>query len=144
VNHIDHELEHVKPIPAPRKPYTKPRLTYYGHVKDIVQGGLGTGNDGGAAGHSKVCWIAEALYGVNTPRTLLVRGWLTEAYDQKRRWWFLVSLYRTFGRPVAGLIRRGGVLAQLLIPVFDYLVVKANDDTARVLKQRRRALPLQD
>jgi hypothetical protein len=113
-------------------------------VKDIVQGGVGVGADGGALGHSKVCWIAEALYGVDTPRTLLVRGWLTEVYDQKRRWWFLISLYRTFGRPVAGLIRRGSVPAQLFIPLFDYLVVKANHDTARMLKQRRRAPPLQD
>ena len=138
MNHIDHELEHVKPIPAPRKPYTKPRLTYYGHVKDIVQGGLGEGADGGALGHSKVCWIAEALYGVDTPRTLLVRGWLSEAYDQRGRWRFLISLYRTFGRSVAGLIQSGRIPARLFVPLFDSLVVKANDDTARRLKHGRR------
>ena len=112
MNRTDHETERMRPTATPRKPYTKPRVTCYGHVKDIVQGSSGTGADGGTFNHSRApCWIAEALYGVDTPRTLLVRGWLTEAYDQKRRWWFLISLYRTFGRPVAGLIRRGAVPA---------------------------------
>ena len=37
-------------VPAGRKPYTKPRLIPYGHVKDIVQGGGAKNNDGGGAG----------------------------------------------------------------------------------------------
>jgi hypothetical protein len=39
--------------PTGRKPYTKPRLISYGHVKDVVQGGGGTKmNDGGGGGPS--------------------------------------------------------------------------------------------
>ena len=36
-------------VPTGRKPYTKPRLIAYGHVKDIVQGGGSKNNDGGGA-----------------------------------------------------------------------------------------------
>jgi hypothetical protein len=136
VNRTDHETERTRPIT--RKPYTKPRLTYYGHVKHIVQGQGGTGNDGGPSGHSRPCWIAEVLYGVDAPRTLLLRGWLTDAYDRRCRWSFLISVYRIAGRTVAGLIRRGRLPSRLFIPLFDYLIVKANHDTARMLKQGRR------
>jgi hypothetical protein len=119
-----------------RKPYAKPILTCYGHVKDIVKGTAGPKSDSASA--SKACWIAEALYGVDAPRTLLVRGWLSEAYDRRCRWRFLISLYRTFGRRVAGLIQSGRLPARLFAPLFDALVVKANDDTARSLKDGRR------
>jgi hypothetical protein len=123
-------------VPAGRKPYTKPRLISYGHVKDVVQGGGGTKtNDGGAGGPStKPCWIAEALYGVDAPRTLLLRAWLSEGYDQRRPWWLLVSLYLVFGRSIARLIQRGRIPARLFVPLFDRLVVKANDDTAPTVK----------
>ena len=56
-----------------RKPYTPPRLIAYGHITDIIQGGTGHGVDAGG-GHSKNCWIAEALYGVDDPRTRLLRA----------------------------------------------------------------------
>jgi len=121
-----------------RKPYVKPRVISYGHVKDIVQGGGGTQNDPSTHQASKApCWIAEALYGIDAPRTLLVRGWLVEAYDRKCRWSFLISLYSRYGRTLAGLIRRGRLPARLFVPLFDFLVVKAHADTARALTRRR-------
>lgn len=137
MNRTDYKTEGK--IPPGRKPYGKPRLIFYGHVKDIVQGGGGTKtNDAGTHNATKPCWIAEALYGVDAPRTLLLRGWLSEAYDQRRRWWLVISLYMRFGRTVAGLIRSGRIPAGLFVPLFDYLFVKANDDTAQMLKQGRR------
>jgi hypothetical protein len=33
--------------PTPKKPYTAPRLTTHGKLKDIVQGGGGTKNEPG-------------------------------------------------------------------------------------------------
>ena len=64
---------------TPRKPYTSPRLMSYGHVKDIIQGGGGKKSDAAGTppgGNSKSCWIAEQLYGVDDPRTWLLRAWL--------------------------------------------------------------------
>lgn len=127
----------TRSVPPSRKPYAKPRLTCYGHVKDIVQGGGGTKNDVPTHNFSKACWIAEALYGVDAPRTLVLRAWLSRAYDQKRRGWLLISLYARFGRAVADRIRSGHIPARLFLSLFDYLFVKANDDTARMLKRGR-------
>jgi hypothetical protein len=39
-----------RPVPTGRKPYSKPRLISFGHVKDIVQGGGGTKNNDGGPG----------------------------------------------------------------------------------------------
>lgn len=125
-------------VPPSRKPYVKPRLTCYGHVRDIVQGGGGTRNDATTHNNSKSCWIAEALYGVDAPRTLVLRAWLSQAREQKRRGWFLISLYARFGRTVADRIRSGHIPARLFLPLFDYLFVKANDHTARMLMASRR------
>jgi hypothetical protein len=126
-------------VPTSRKPYAKPRLICYGHVKDIVQGsGGGTLNDPRTHQSTRVCWIAEALYGVDASRTLVLRAWLSRAYEQKRRGWLLISLYARFGRTVADRIRSGHIPARLFLPLFDYLFVKANDHTARMLKASRR------
>jgi hypothetical protein len=115
------------PEPA-RKPYSPPRLVDYGHVKDIIQGGPGMGSD--APQHSKLCWIAEALYGAADPRTQLLRAWLTVIYDERRPGWMFVALYRTFGRSTAALITRGLLPRRVLQGLFDVLVKKALTDSA--------------
>jgi hypothetical protein len=114
-----------------RKPYSPPRLVAYGRVKDIVQGANGTMVDGGAGNHSKQCWIAETLYGVDDPRTELLRAWLTVVYEQRRSGWRFVALYRACGRSTARLIARGVLSKRLFRPLFDTLVDKALDESAR-------------
>src|SRR5215467_6683561 len=106
-----------------RKPYSPPRLVAYGHVTDIVQGGTGMGSD--APDHSKVCWIAETLYGAADPRTHLLRAWLTVIYDERRPGWKFVALYRTFGRSAAALIARGLLPRHVFQALFDALVEQA-------------------
>ncbi len=72
--------------PATRKPYRRPHLVSYGHVKDVIQGGGGMMSDAAGTppgGKSKGCWIAEVLYGVEDPRTLLLRAWLSAAYKKR-------------------------------------------------------------
>jgi hypothetical protein len=123
-----------------RKPYSPPRLVAYGHVKDIIQGGGGKKFDSGGsagAGNSKGCWIAEALYGVEDPRTLLLRAWLSVAYDERRPGWRLIALYTKFGRVTAGLIYRGYVPRMLFRPLFDALVNKALNDRAQAIIAHR-------
>ena len=124
---------------VPKKPYTPPHVVSYGHVKDIVQGNGGTKNDGGGGlPNSKVtCWIAEALYGKDDPRTLLLRAWLSVIYDERRGGWRWVALYRRFGRGTADLIRRGYLPRSLFQPLFDALVKEALDRSAYAIVARR-------
>jgi hypothetical protein len=121
----------------PRKPYSPPNVVSYGHVKDIVQGTTGGGQDGGGGGHSKQCWIAEALYGAHDPRTHLLRAWLTVIYDERRRGWMFVALYRRFGRGTASLIERGLLPRQMFQPLFDALVEQALADSVRAFVAAR-------
>ena len=124
------------PSPAGRKPYAPPRLSSYGHVKDIVQGNAGNRNDGGP-GLSKICWVAEALYGVEDPRTLVLRAWLTAIHRERRPGWLLVELYRRFGLKTADLIRAGRLPRRAFLPVFDRLAVRAFDAAARTVLDER-------
>jgi hypothetical protein len=121
---------------TPRKPYTPPRLVSYGHVKDVIQGGGGMMSDATGkppGGRSKGCWIAEELYGVQDPRTLLLRAWLAVAYDERRPGWVLIAFYQRFGRAAANLIRRGRLPRGLFRRAFDLLVDRALDERARAI-----------
>ena len=111
-------------VPKTRKPYEPPRLISYGHVKDLVQGANGNGLDA-SGGHSKTCWIAEALYGVDDPRTLLLRAWLTVVYEDRRAGWAWVECYRVCGRQVARLIAAGVLPRRLFRSLFDALLIRA-------------------
>ena len=125
---------------TPRKPYTSPKMVSHGHVKDIIQGGGGMMADAGppVGGASKSCWIAEVLYGVDDPRTLLLRASLSVAYDERRPGWMFIALYRRFGRTTANLIQRGYLPRQLFQPLFDGLVEKALTESAYALVATRR------
>lgn len=129
-------------MPQGRKPYTPPRLVSYGHVKDIVQGSTGTKGDGGAGLTRPTCWVAEALYGMDDPRTLVLRAWLTEVHTEKRRGWWLVEVYRALGPTVAGLLRRGAMPRRTLLPLFDALADKAFDNRARTIRDERYRRPV--
>jgi hypothetical protein len=111
-----------------KKPYSTPQLTRYGDFKTIVQGSLGRGADHGAPDHTKPCWIAAALYGVDDPRTVLLRAWLTDAYRQKRRGWPLVAAYIRFGQRAARAIPKSAVLRRGFRALFDRLAVRALTD----------------
>jgi hypothetical protein len=134
----DESTDNRPPDPA-KKPYTPPRLVRYGHVTDIVGGSMGRMSDG-MPGDTKGCWIAEALYGVDDPRTILLRAWVTEVHEQRRRGWWLAALYIRFGRTAANLIRRSRLLRRLFLPVFDGLLARAG--TAWVGKLPNRGLAM--
>jgi hypothetical protein len=82
---------------------------------------------------SRPCWVAEALYGVEDPRTLLLRAWLMVAYNERRPGWVFIAIYQRFGRATANLIRRGCLPRGLFHRVFDVLVDKALDERARAI-----------
>jgi hypothetical protein len=108
-----------------KKPYTQPQLVCHGHLKDIVKGSTGHKVDSGT---SKPCWVAASLYGEDSPRTLLLRAWLAEVYEQNRRGASLVGLYRRFGRATAGALQRSRLLRVPFRALFDRLVIRAAED----------------
>jgi hypothetical protein len=127
--------------PSGRKPYQPPTLISYGHVKDIVQTGGGGMGDGTNTSKS-MCWVAEAIYGVDDARTLVLRSWLTAVHAGRQRGWVFVELYRRFGERAAGLIRGGLVPRATLRPLFDFLAEKAFDHSARTIVNERHCRTL--
>lgn len=117
-----------------RKPYTPPKLVSYGHVKDVVQGNVGGMVDGDT---TRMCRVAEALYGVQDPRTLVLRGWLAAVRSGKEIGWPLVDIYTTIGPPVARLIERGYLPGRAFRPLFDLLAATAFTRWARIIKDDR-------
>ena len=129
----------IKRDGKPKKTYRTPLLSSYGDVTQITRGSNASGSDsGGGTGHSsRNCWIAEALYGVDAPRTLLVRAWLTHCYNRQQTWALVVvPLYRRFGQRVAAGVRSRAILQRLFRPLFDRAVVCAHRDYASAIARR--------
>ena len=116
-----------------KKEYESPQLICYGTVEKLTKGTGTHGNDG-AGSFTKNCWIAEAIYGVDAPRTQLVRAWLSECYEQGQPWSLIVvPLYRRFGQGIAAFLRRYPAFKSLFRPLFDLGVTRAHRDRAKGL-----------
>jgi len=119
---------------AGKKKYEGPQLVCYGTVTKLTRGGGGHGADGSGHPHTKACWIAEVIYGVDAPRTQLIRAWLTECYDRREPWSLVVvPLYRRFGQRVAAFLRSWPVFKNVFRPLFDLGVRRAHRDCAAAL-----------
>ncbi len=90
-------------------------------------------NAAGAASGFKLpgCWIAEAIYGVEDPRTHLIRAWLNGPFRETGFGDWIMRLYLTIGRPVAWLVKRSSVLRKAFKPLFDLALRKAVTIPAR-------------
>ena len=118
---------------ARKKKYENPRLVCYGTVAKLTQGGGNGANDTGGH-HTKHCWIAEALYGVDAPRTQLIRAWLTECFERREPWSLaVVPLYSRFGQRIAAFLRSYPVFQGLFRPLFDLGVRRAHRDRSAAL-----------
>jgi hypothetical protein len=108
-----------------KKEYQSPQLVCYGDVALVTRGGKGAMSDIGSATGSMTmpCWVAEVLYGVDAPRTQLVRFWLMDSYERRTRWALIaVPLYRRLGKRVAAAARRYSIVADAFRPLFDSAV----------------------
>lgn len=89
----------------------------------------GIGNLLGGAGqviHGKGgCWIAEAIYGADDPRTHLVRAYLNGPFMQTAFGRFVMSFYLRFGQAVAAQVRKRGWLKRAFQPLFDRALTSA-------------------
>jgi hypothetical protein len=118
---------------AGKKKYQCPQLVCYGNVVQLTRGGGGNGLDSDGQ-HTKHCWIAEVIYGVDAPRTQLVRAWLSECYERREPWSLVVlPLYRRFGQRIAVFLRRCPVFKSAFRPLFDLGVRRAHRDRAAAL-----------
>lgn len=78
---------------------------------------------GGAAGAH--CWIAEAIYGVDDPRTHLIRAWLGGPFAETWLGSKVMTLYRAFGQRIAAVARRSPSLRAILRPLFEAALRRA-------------------
>jgi hypothetical protein len=113
--------------PEAKKPYSAPRLVKHGDLQKLTRGGKGRFADtGGAGSHTRICWIAEVLYGAADPRTHLLRMWLVDVYCKTAIGSIVVALYQMFGRELAALVRRSSLLRRMVRPVFEAGLVRAH------------------
>ncbi|MBI3404839.1 MAG: hypothetical protein HY046_05230 [Acidobacteria bacterium] len=114
-------------IKKARKTYRSPVLEQYGDLDALTLSvGSGSGDGmGGASSKNTPCWIAEVLYGVNDPRTRMLRTWLTRVYCRTTKGAAIVALYRACGERVARWARRSALLRRMLTPLFDAGVAAA-------------------
>ncbi len=66
-----------------------------------------------------ICWVAEAIYGVDDPRTHLLRAWLNGPFKETRFGGAVMALYLAIGRQVAWVARRSAFLRWALKPLFE-------------------------
>jgi hypothetical protein len=124
---------------AGKKEYECPQLVCYGTVAQLTRGGGGGGRDANGQ-HTKICWIAEAIYGVDAPRTQVVRWWLSECFRNREPWSLVVvPLYRRFGQRIAAFLQSFPVFKSLFRPLFDLGVKQAHRDGATALLALVRA-----
>lgn len=71
------------------------------------------------------CWIAEAIYGIDDPRTHLVRAWLNGPFRETKIGNAVMSVYLAIGRQIAWMARRSSMLRAALKPLFDAALRKA-------------------
>lgn len=123
----------VRQIQSGKRKYKAPRLICYGDVATVTRG-AGQGRVDGKSGTSRNCWIAEALYGVDAPRTQLVRAWLSECYERREPWSLVVvPLYHRFGQRTAVFLRGFPAFKSVFLPLFDLGVRRAHRDRATAL-----------
>jgi hypothetical protein len=93
------------------------------HAPTTLNSAIGAaGTVGGAAAGKPPkppCWIAEAIYGIDDPRTLLLRRWLITEFTKQRIGWIVVRIYVAIGQQTAWAVRRSWVLRALFTPLFE-------------------------
>lgn len=85
------------------------------------------GAAGGLVAPIKLCWVAEAVYGIDDRRTHLVRAYLNGPFRKTILGSLVVELYISIGRQVAWVARRSALTRRMLKPLFDRAVAAAEN-----------------
>jgi hypothetical protein len=93
----------------------------------LLAGISGASAVGGAfAGRPPSCWIAEALFGADDPRTHLLRFWINQVWARESILGCIFAyLYSRFGERLARVVKRNRALRGLALIVFRRLLKKA-------------------
>jgi len=81
-------------------------------------GQLGSGVGLAAMG---LCWVAEAIYGVDDPRTWFARYEVTVEWLESKVGRFFRRLYQRHGQTVANRVKKNHFLKMILRPVFEFV-----------------------
>ena len=119
------EVKPAHDAPEPKKPYSAPRLVKYGDLRKLTRGGRGRRRDA-AGSRTRICWIAEVLFGADDPRTHLLRMWLVDVYSKTALGSIVVAAYGRLGRRLSRLARRSSLLRWILRPLFQAGLVRAH------------------
>ena len=100
------------------------------HPSPVASSLIGAGGQVGAASAGKPpkppgCWIAEAIYGVDDPRTLLLRHWLNFEFTKQKLGRVVMAIYIAVGQQVAWAVRRSSILRAIFRPLFERALHKA-------------------
>lgn len=100
------------------------------HANPVASSLIGAGGQVGAAAAGKPpkppgCWIAEAIYGVDDPRTLLLRHWLNFEFTKQNLGRIVMTVYISVGQQTAWAVRKSGILRAIFRPLFERALRKA-------------------
>lgn len=73
----------------------------------------------------KGCWVAEAIYGTDDPRTHLLRWYLNGPFTETAPGAAVMAVYHAIGRPVAWIARRSAIIRAALTPLFEIALRRA-------------------
>jgi hypothetical protein len=91
-------------------------IASYGPWNSVIKGSLeGAGTGAGIA----ACWIAEVIYGVDDPRTHLLRSWLNDEFKRTRVGRVVMAVYVRFGERIAAQAAKHSWLRAVLRPWFN-------------------------
>lgn len=86
---------------------------------------------GGQAAKALGCWIAEAVYGVEDPRTHIVRAYLNGPFRETLFGSAVMALYLAIGEKIAAAVRRSTLLRKAFLPLFNLALRKALNGNKR-------------
>lgn len=95
----------------------------WGTLANLGMQGAGMGLKAASVGG--FCWIAEAIYGVDDPRTRLARAWISGDFSKTKIGSLVVAAYKKYGERVAKLVSRSRLLRAMFRPLFDRAVSNA-------------------
>lgn len=94
-------------------------------LNDFIQKMYASTVDAASKAASGGCWIAEAIYGTDDPRTHLVRAWLNGPFKKTKVGRVAMRLYLAFGQRIAVLVRKHNLLKLIFKPLFDTALRRA-------------------
>lgn len=86
---------------------------------------IGAGAALGGAAVTHYCWIAEAIYGINDLRTLMIRAYLNGKFKTTFYGKHIMALYGKYGQAIAARVQKSWALRLVFRPFFEIALWRA-------------------